>query len=71
MACRALKSFSARRINRLRRSPGTSFWQRGFYDHIIRHHRETDAIRQYIANNPLKWEADRDNPSNIGISQGR
>ena len=68
---RALKSFSARRINRLRRSPGTPFWQRGFYDHIIRHHREMDAIRQYIANNPLKWEFDRDNPINIGISQGR
>ena len=30
-----------------------------------------DAIRQYIANNPLKWELDQDNPINIGISQGR
>ncbi len=68
---RALKSFSARRINRLRRSPGTSFWQRGFYDHIIRHDREMDAIRQYIADNPLKWEFDQDNPSNISASQGR
>jgi putative transposase len=38
-------------------------WQRDFYDHIIRNSKELDAIRKYIALNPLRWELDRDNPS--------
>lgn len=33
---RGLKTFSARRINELRKSPGRPVWQRSFYDHIIR-----------------------------------
>ncbi len=39
-------------------------WQRNYYEHIIRNERELNAIRQYIRNNPLKWELDRDNPRN-------
>ncbi len=42
-------------------------WQRNFYDHIIRDDRELNAIRQYIQNNPAKWEMDRDNP--VGHNQ--
>jgi REP element-mobilizing transposase RayT len=38
------------------------FWQARFYDHVIRNERGLDAIREYIANNPLKWELDRLNP---------
>ncbi len=30
-------------------------WQRGYYDHIIRDETELNAIREYIANNPLQW----------------
>jgi hypothetical protein len=30
-----------------------------------------DAIRQYIANNPSKWEFDRDNPINIHTDRRR
>jgi hypothetical protein len=56
---------TTKQINEIRDDAGTPFWQRSFYDHIIRHHRELDAIRQYIADNPLKWELDRDNPINI------
>lgn len=51
---RAFKSFSARRINELRDTPGLPIWQRNYYDHIIRHERELNAIRQYILDNPLK-----------------
>ena len=56
---------TTKQINVIRDNAGTPFWQRSFYDHIIRHPRELDAVRQYIANNPLKWELDRDNPINI------
>lgn len=33
-------------------------WQSRFYDHIIRDEESLDSIREYIVNNPLKWELD-------------
>ena len=59
---RALKAFSARRINEMRGMPGGKIWQRGYYEHIIRNDDELNRIREYIANNPMKWEMDRENP---------
>lgn len=44
--------------------PG-KLWQRNYYEHIIRSEIELNAIRQYIIDNPLKWEQDRDNPIKI------
>jgi REP element-mobilizing transposase RayT len=41
------------------------FWQRNFYEHIIRNERELQAIRAYIRANPAQWALDRDNPANI------
>lgn len=38
-------------------------WQRSFYDHVIRNEGELFRIREYIQNNPLKWDLDRENPS--------
>lgn len=38
------------------------FWQRSYYEHIIRNEKELNRIREYIQNNPLKWELDRENP---------
>lgn len=37
-------------------------WQRDYYDRVIRNERDLAAIRQYIVDNPCKWELDRDNP---------
>ena len=31
-------------------------WQPLYYDHIIRSDREMDRIRNYIFNNPVKWD---------------
>ncbi|MCX8026149.1 MAG: hypothetical protein N3A60_13195, partial [Thermanaerothrix sp.] len=42
------------------------FWQRNYYEHIIRSERELEAIRWYIRQNPENWAMDRDNPDNIG-----
>ena len=42
--------------------PG-KLWQRNYYDHIIRNESELERIREYIVNNPLKWESDRENPN--------
>jgi REP element-mobilizing transposase RayT len=55
---------TTKRINALRNMTGVRFWQRGFYDHIVRSQRELDAIRLYTVNNPLEWTLDRDNPHN-------
>ena len=55
---RALKTFSARRINEYRQTPGTSVWQTRFHDHIIRDDDELNRIRKYIINNPSNWKMD-------------
>jgi REP element-mobilizing transposase RayT len=34
------------------------FWQRNYYEHIIRNEFELEKIRKYIFENPLKWEDD-------------
>ncbi|RKY87205.1 hypothetical protein DRQ11_06870, partial [candidate division KSB1 bacterium] len=56
------KSVTARRINRIRKTPGTPVWQRNYYEHIGRNETELARIREYIRLNPLKWELDRENP---------
>jgi len=45
---RGFKTFSARRINDLRKSLITLVWQRSFYDHIIRNNSDLEDIRSYI-----------------------
>jgi hypothetical protein len=59
---RAFKSFSARRINWARRTPGLPVWQRNYYEHIIRDPDSWERIRLYIQNNSSEWENDRENP---------
>lgn len=56
---RSFKTFSARRINELRRTPGLSVWQRNYFEHIIRDDRSLERIREYIASNPERWQEDR------------
>ncbi|MDN3513283.1 MAG: transposase [Candidatus Brocadia sp.] len=65
---RALKTFSARRVNELRNTPGVSLWQRNYYDHIIRNERALNIIRRYILYNPLMWAYDMDNPDRPPLS---
>ncbi|HRF78981.1 MAG TPA: hypothetical protein PL070_02735 [Flavobacteriales bacterium] len=38
---------------------GTSIWQRGYYEHIIRDGDAHDRIARYIADNPANWKDDR------------
>lgn len=57
---RALKTFSAKRINALRQTPGVPVWQRNYYEHIIRDERDYEIKHNYILNNPTNWENDRD-----------
>lgn len=36
------------------------FWQRYFYDRVIRNERELYNIRKYIIENPIKWELEKE-----------
>ena len=57
-----LKSVVARRINRVRKTPGMPVWQRNYHERVIRSEREWNAIRQYIRDNPARWSEDSDHP---------
>ncbi|WP_293667529.1 transposase [uncultured Parabacteroides sp.] len=56
---RQFKTFSARKINIIRKIPGTPVWQRNYYEHIIRNNHAYDNIYSYILNNPKKWNEDK------------
>ena len=55
------KMNASKAINDLRGTPGTPVWQRNYYEHIVRNERELRAIQQYILDNPLNWQLDREN----------
>ena len=40
-------------------------WQRSFYDRVIRNEKELFFIRQYIKQNPLRLEIEKDLPDNL------
>lgn len=35
------------------------FWQRNYYEHIIRNEKSYLEISEYIINNPLNWQGDK------------
>ena len=43
------------------------FWQKSFYDRIIRNEKELYNIRKYIEQNPLKWEIEKENMENLEL----
>jgi len=63
---RYFKSAVTRRINELRGTPYTPVWQRNYYEHVIRNETDLNEIREYIINNPLKWDLDSENPNIVG-----
>jgi REP element-mobilizing transposase RayT len=38
-------------------------WQRNYHEHVIRNERSLNRIRQYIADNPIRWPDDPENPN--------
>ena len=51
-------------INQKMGAPGRKVFQRNYYEHIIRNNADLHRIRTYIANNPLQWVIDEENPNN-------
>jgi REP element-mobilizing transposase RayT len=62
----ALKSIVAvewlKTVKAVRSPDSAKVWQRGYYEHIIRSEGELARIREYIANNPMLWQYDIENP---------
>jgi REP element-mobilizing transposase RayT len=58
---RLTKSTITKQINILRNTPGKSFWQRNYYEHIIRDNASLFYIKQYIRENQHHWEDDFEN----------
>jgi REP element-mobilizing transposase RayT len=66
-AVQRFKSFTTKRhIDCIKRNDvkrfDKHFWQRNYYEHVIRNEDDLNGIREYITNNPLKWELDEENP---------
>ncbi len=40
----------------------TKFWQRSYYEHIIRNEKELQQKTDYIMDNPSQWDEDDENP---------
>src|ERR1017187_4733861 len=49
-----LQGYTALEANRLLGRTGQPFWQAESYDHAVRDDRESDRIKGYIENNPVK-----------------
>ncbi|KAA3602878.1 MAG: transposase [Calditrichaeota bacterium] len=53
------KSSATKKINRHRNSFGLAVWQTRFHDHIIRNPEELHRIKNYILENPKRWNKDK------------
>ncbi|HMG14646.1 MAG TPA: transposase [Saprospiraceae bacterium] len=53
-----LKMNTAKEINILNQNSGGNFWQRDYYEHIIRDIESYKRIANYISNNPTNWNLD-------------
>ncbi len=57
---------STKEMNRIETDKAiTKFWQRNYYEHIIRDEKDLQNKTDYINANPLLWDEDDDNPQNI------
>ncbi len=60
-----------RYIEAVKRFSWTSFttrlWQRIYFEHVIRNEESLNRIRQYIVENPVRWEFDREKSTGNGI----
>lgn len=67
-----IRSYKSLVMRRIRRKDGYEgdLWQRNYHEHIIRNEKSLNYIREYIRDNPLRWDLDRENPLNITLQAG-
>ncbi|ANV86444.1 transposase [Picosynechococcus sp. PCC 7117] len=54
---------TTKKINQKRGLVGTKIWQKNYYEHIIRHEKSLNILREYIENNPYNWHTDQLHPN--------
>jgi putative transposase len=60
-----IRYFKAKSVLAIRNKSDISFyWQRNYYERIIRDRNELFSIRKYIKGNPAQWLMDEENPIN-------
>jgi putative transposase len=64
---RTFKTESTHEVRKVLLSFG---WQSNYYEHVVRNEHALQAIREYIENNPAKWEIDEYNPVPLQASRG-
>ena len=62
------KSGVTRCIREMLRDRHFLVWQPRFYDHIIRDEHDLGFHREFIRNNPMQWQFDKENPDFIDIT---
>ena len=65
----AFKTVSTKRVNCAHGLPGRPLWQRNYFEHVVRSEESLTEIRQYIHDNPARWEFDKENPT--AVQKGR
>jgi putative transposase len=59
---------STKEMNRIETENAiTKFWQRNYYEHIIRDEKDLQNKTDYINANPSLWDEDDNNPSNFQV----
>lgn len=56
---RSYKSAVTRQIRQATQQPDFIVWHGRYHDHIIRNEADLNRIREYIQNNPARWQEDR------------
>jgi REP element-mobilizing transposase RayT len=59
------KSSVTKRIKSICDHPNPVIWQRNYHEIIVRDENQLNQIRQYIMNNPQKWDEDPEKPDNL------
>lgn len=61
-----IRGFKSTTTKRIHMAGYSNFaWQSRFYEHIIRNENSLQKIREYINNNPIKWELDEYHPNKL------
>jgi len=59
---RSFKAAATREFRTVLARPELTLWQRNYYEHVVRDEDALNRIRQYIIDNPARWEFDPYNP---------
>jgi len=57
----AFKASVSNKAHHILDNPKIPIWQRNYHEHVIRNETDLQTIRQYIHDNPSKWEFDEEN----------